>query len=104
MGLECEEMHKMVCGPKMDEIHEAVKGLTKTIKESNGKPSVLARLDSLEQPAPKKTIKRFSLGKGGIKTEGYDGMDVVRIIATLGILYLVAERHGLVSGLIAKVF
>ena len=51
-----------------------------------------------------KTVKKFRFGKDGLETEGYDARDLGRILVGLGILYLILEKHGVVSGVIAKVF
>ena len=57
----------------------------KAICESNGKPSILSRLDMIEKD---------SEGGGLTKKLGIESRDLPRIICALGIVALVLERFG----------
>ena len=49
------------------------------------------RLNGQNGTRQKRSLK---VGLRGIQMEGFDGMDVIRILALLALFYLIAERHG----------
>lgn len=98
MSNEHDEFYKTFCQPAFERIEAKVDGLIKTITVSNGKPSLISRVEDVErlahQPLAQKTIKEFSLGKGGLKTKGYSGRDMGIILMGVGVFALVVERMG----------
>jgi len=96
--MTADELYKTVCLPRgeaqdreLKEIKSLAKKTHKAICESNGKPSVLSRLDSLETEKPKtKTIFGFPV----------ESRDLPRIIGAAGIVALVLERFGALAPLI----
>lgn len=102
MALDCEQMEKLVCGPKQAETLRLVKEVHRIVTVSNGTPSLLERQSTVERAvaklqkrarlSPQKTVRKFSLTRKGLQTEGFDGMDILRVFAGIGVLLLVVDR------------
>ena len=55
--------------------------------------------DPPSPPLPMKTTnskKQFKIGPGGISFTGFGAKDIVSLLILLGLLYLIAQRHGVV--------
>ena len=94
---EHKEFYKLVCEPKMIDIHKDVKRLTKAVMEGNGEPSLLSRVSKLEGkgsavpplPPPVKTMK---IGKMFSAPATQTTVQIIaalsRLVLTIGIVYI----------------
>jgi len=97
--MDAEEMYEKVCKPwqiqmakSQDEIKTIALSTHKAICESNGKPSILSRLDMLEREDNAKT-------KFGVKFQPIESRDIPRVIIALGVVVLILERFGVLKPL-----
>jgi len=91
--LSAEQMHDKVCEPKFEayekdqeEIKIILKKTHKALCESNGKPSVLARLNKLEEQIDIGGKKMW-----GIVFKPIESRDIPRIIVALGMTIILLD-------------
>lgn len=90
-----EEMQEKVCGPQLKRIEDLAQKTHKALCESNGKPSVLSRLDAVEvaqQEPEKNTFTKF-----GIRFEQIESRDLPRILGAIALIILVLEKFGMLG-------
>jgi hypothetical protein len=111
MTMTDNERYELICKPTLqaikegqDDLKELFEDLHHTIAVSNGKPSLLSRVDNLEkaaaaQPEPKPTR---SVKFGPIELTGYGLNDISRAAVVVCVLWLVFKP--VVQPLLAKVW
>ena len=96
-----EEMQEKVCGPKMDGIITEVKDTKKYVRtiddrvfKDNGSLSISSRIRKIEEAG--KSGMSFTMPNGS-KIDGI--RDPLRLAVSLGIVFLVAEKLGLIGAI-----
>jgi len=97
--MDAGEHYEKICKDKFDalkvgqdELKTIAQKTHKALCESNGKPSVLSRLEKLEAtPVPTKEI---SIGGGMLKMRGFNPKEVGRIVVWIIIVYLFLSEIG----------
>ena len=106
MGADKEiDMYETVCKDKFQGLADGikeVKGIAEkthnAICVSNGKKSILSRLDAVEDRSEQKTTTKW-----GIQFQAIESRDIPRIIGAIGITVLVLERFGALEPLIRMI-
>jgi hypothetical protein len=104
MTMTDAERFELICNPALARIEAKLEDLHHTVAVSNGKPSVLARVDALEKatealasaekalPVPVAAPTRM-LKLGPIELQGYGLNDVVRLSVVLVLLWLAVSSY-----------
>ncbi len=86
------ERFDMICKPTLARIEAGVNKLTEVVVTGNGKPSLVARVTSLEGAEHKTTGQRSrSVRVGPVESNGYALSDVLKVailVAFLGCIWL----------------
>jgi hypothetical protein len=107
MTMTDAERFELICNPALARIEAKLEDLHHTVAVSNGKPSVLARVDALEKatsalasaekalPAPPAipppAVRVLKLGP--IELQGYGLNDVVRLSVVVVLLWLAVSSY-----------
>lgn len=98
MTMTDAERFDLICSPALKRIEDKIDGLHHTVAVSNGKPSVLARLDVLEKastaaPSPAPVAPARVLKLGPLELTGYGLNDITRAVIVLGIIWLAVTNY-----------
>jgi hypothetical protein len=89
-----DERFNLICSPSLKRIEEKLDSLHHTVAVSNGKPSVLARLDVLEKTPPATEAKPARMLKiGPLELNGYGLNDIVRAAVVVGVLWIAVTSY-----------
>lgn len=95
MSMTDSERFDMVCSPALKRIEGKLDSLHHTVAVSNGKPSVLARLDAIERSTPLATGAKPArmLKIGPLELNGYGLNDIVRAAVVFGVLWIAVTSY-----------
>ncbi len=89
-----DERFNLICSPSLKRIEEKIDSLHHTVAVSNGKPSVLARLDVLEKTTPITEAKPARMLKiGPFELNGYGLNDIVRATVVVMVLWIAITSY-----------
>jgi len=94
-----EEMQEKVCGPIMVRIETKLDKTHKALCESNGKPSIISRLEKAEAALVKQGKEPKTFTKFGIVFKPIESTDIARTVGMLLLVVLVLERFGLLGSI-----
>lgn len=101
-----EEMHEKVCEPKFEALSKGITEVKKislkthkALCESNGKPSLISRMEKAEEAIAKGKNQPKTFTKFGIVFKPIESTDIARTVGMLLLVVLVLERFGLLGSI-----